>query len=101
MMHPLLFLSVVLALLACDNMSCAAFVATSSQRSSTMTFQPARVVPGTMAARYTNNKRAAGVVVSMSDSEGKGEQETKAPVPTSGTYYDDEVRIIIYARNAG
>lgn len=54
---------------------------------SKMTFQPARVVPGAMA-----QFKRRGVGLSMSD-ESSGDPAEKKPMPTSGTYYDDEVRI--------
>lgn len=79
--HSLLFLLSLLSM-ACD--LSAAFVATTSKRCSTMNFQAARLMPGAMA--HHNFKRG----LSMSE---EGEQE-KAPSPKSGTYYDDEVRIL-------
>lgn len=71
----------LLAMVALACTTCASFTATSK-----MTFQSARAVPGAMA----QFKRTAGVL--RQSDEGSEPENKNKPMPTSGTYYDDEVR---------
>jgi hypothetical protein len=70
-----------------------------STGSSKMTFQPARVVQGArLVASTVPSTKHSLVALSMSGEPGSSTTETSEgeskPMPTSGTYYDDEVRVL-------
>jgi hypothetical protein len=84
---------VILAVLALVFETSTAF----STASSKMTFQPARIVPGArvvVASRQASQILMSGETTTESTDEGA----SKKPMPTSGTYYDDEVRFAAFCR---
>jgi hypothetical protein len=80
---------VILAVLALVFETSTAF----STASSKMTFQPARIIPGARVVAASRRQASQILMSGETTTESTDEAAAKKPMPTSGTYYDDEVRL--------